>query len=234
MSNTDINSIIKQEWIDQMPGAFGAIDLKSNFLMLNQESLKRSGHKNYDSILNSTYCDMRCEAAELHDNFCLSDKMVIEDNKSIGIFGCCLYANGWKILLGEKYPLRDIGGNIIAVAQYFIDITNANLVDLARFFKITQEQPVKLTRQQFNYIIQENYPETVLSGKQSECLFFLLRGRSIKEIAKILNLSPRTVETHIEIIKYKLGCLKKSDVIEKAIALGYMNIIPKNLFKKLI
>lgn len=231
MSHPEVNTIIKQEWIDQMPGIFGIVDLKSNFLMFNQKCFKMTGHKNFDSIMHSSYCDMRCKAAELHDKFCLTDRMVIKHNKSIGIFGCYHYTNGWRILLGEKYPLRDPSGNIIAVAQYFRDITNANLIDISRFFKITGEQPAKVVRQQIDYIIEENFPETSLSEKQSECLFFLLRGSSIKEIAKVLNLSPRTVETHIDVIKDKLGCLKKSEVIEKAIALGYMNIIPENLFK---
>jgi DNA-binding CsgD family transcriptional regulator len=233
VNKTVIDLLTKQEWIDHMPGLFGVVDLQSKFLMMNKTALKAAGHKSSDFMLNTSYCDMRCKASQLHDNFCHSDKMVIKHNKSIGVFGHYKYQDKWRVLLGEKYPLRDVNGNIIAVAQYFTDVTNAGLIDLSRFFQTTQEQSVKIIEQQVDYLIQENYPESSISEKQSECLFFLLRGKSIKEIAKILNSSPRTIETHVDIIKYKLNCQNKSELIEKSIALGYMNIIPKNLLKKI-
>jgi DNA-binding CsgD family transcriptional regulator len=58
-----------------------------------------------------------------------------------------------------------------------------------------------------------------------------MRGKTTKEIAKMLRLSHRTVEKHIETLKIKFNCIYKSEVIEKAFELGYSNILPKTLFQ---
>ncbi|WP_347571405.1 helix-turn-helix transcriptional regulator [Legionella sp.] len=62
-----------------------------------------------------------------------------------------------------------------------------------------------------------------------ECLFYLLRGKTNKEVAKQLHLSPRTIEQYVEQLKNKFVCDKKSELIEFAVNKGYMNIIPSSL-----
>ena len=52
----------------------------------------------------------------------------------------------------------------------------------------------------------------------------------MKEIAYLMSISPRTVETHIENMKYKLGCYSRSQLIEKAIDNGFLFHVPANLF----
>jgi DNA-binding CsgD family transcriptional regulator len=52
-----------------------------------------------------------------------------------------------------------------------------------------------------------------ITKREMECLKYLVRGRSIKETANFLNISPRTVESHLEKLKAKTGCYRKSDLI---------------------
>lgn len=54
-----------------------------------------------------------------------------------------------------------------------------------------------------------------LSPKEEKILFHLCCGKSSKEIARIFNISKRTVETHIEHIKFKTGCATKYQLIDK-------------------
>lgn len=61
-----------------------------------------------------------------------------------------------------------------------------------------------------------------LSERQIDCLYYLVRGKSIKEIGKILGLSPRTVEHYLEAVKFKLKCETKSNLIEKALSIGHI------------
>lgn len=70
------------------------------------------------------------------------------------------------------------------------------------------------------------YLDIKLSKRQSECLYYLLRGKSAVAIAKILKLSPKTVEYYIDEIKNKMRCRNKAELIEKAIDNGYIEFNP--------
>ncbi len=54
---------------------------------------------------------------------------------------------------------------------------------------------------------------TGLSHRQLQCAHLLIKGMSYKQIANILELSPRSVELYISIMKNKLGCRTKSELI---------------------
>ena len=55
-----------------------------------------------------------------------------------------------------------------------------------------------------------------LTERQLDCLFYLVQGMTIREIAEILSLSARTVEHYLEAVKAKLGCKNRSQLIAKA------------------
>lgn len=65
-----------------------------------------------------------------------------------------------------------------------------------------------------SWIIPQKHP-VQLSNRQSICAHLLMKGMTYKEIGKELNLSPRTVETHIIYIKNKLQCRTKIELIIK-------------------
>lgn len=70
------------------------------------------------------------------------------------------------------------------------------------------------------------YPGVALSKRQSQCLYHLLRGKSAASIAKILGLSPKTVEYYIDEIKNKMHCSTKAELIEKSIDKGFIDVNP--------
>lgn len=45
-----------------------------------------------------------------------------------------------------------------------------------------------------------------LTNREYECVNYLIRGKTAEEIAIILNISRRTVETHVQNIKRKMNC----------------------------
>ena len=55
---------------------------------------------------------------------------------------------------------------------------------------------------------------TYLTPREQECLSFLARGDTAKEVARNLEISPRTVETHLKAIKGKTGFHSRSQLIK--------------------
>lgn len=56
-------------------------------------------------------------------------------------------------------------------------------------------------------------PHVSLSRRENEVLNFLPLAMTTKEIARELDISPRTVESHLQNIKFKLGCYRKSELV---------------------
>jgi DNA-binding CsgD family transcriptional regulator len=59
-----------------------------------------------------------------------------------------------------------------------------------------------------------NGEDTGLTLQEFKCLAWLSRGKTVKEIGRILRLSPRTVESYIENIKYKIRVGSRSQLID--------------------
>lgn len=58
--------------------------------------------------------------------------------------------------------------------------------------------------------------KTNLTPRQLDCLLYLTKGMTLKQIAKQLILSPKTVEHYLEAAKTKLKCRSRAELIFKA------------------
>jgi two-component system nitrate/nitrite response regulator NarL len=65
-----------------------------------------------------------------------------------------------------------------------------------------------------------NEPPQRLSPRELEILQHLIKDRSNKEIARSLKLSVRTIESHREAIRRKLGAVRMVDVVRQAVRRG--------------
>ncbi len=65
-----------------------------------------------------------------------------------------------------------------------------------------------------------------LTDRQSQCFFYLIRGESAKQIAKVLKISPRTVECHIRKIKEHYNVSSRSELVSIAFSKGLVKFIP--------
>lgn len=61
--------------------------------------------------------------------------------------------------------------------------------------------------------ITMNGETLILSKRQSQCLVFLLRGKSLKEIGYLLGIAPSTVSDHITKLMRDLGVHSKSELM---------------------
>jgi len=63
-----------------------------------------------------------------------------------------------------------------------------------------------------------NGESIIINYSEIRCLILFCKGRTFKEIARTLKISPRTVESHIQNVKSRLNCISKSalfDILEK-------------------
>ena len=60
----------------------------------------------------------------------------------------------------------------------------------------------------------------ILTRRERDCLVLSGRGRSEKEVAQALDISPNTVRVHIENIKRKLGAANKSHALILSLLTG--------------
>lgn len=136
--------------------------------------------------------------------------------KSLLIIGKYFISHTPKVLLIKKIPV--------------LNLAKTQVVGLVRFAEeISQFEQLKTHLNYLNVILPEELLEEIylklysknidvsLSPRENECLNYLVQGHSIKEMAKELEISNRTVESYIEQLKRKLNCRKSSEVVAKAI-----------------
>jgi DNA-binding CsgD family transcriptional regulator len=70
----------------------------------------------------------------------------------------------------------------------------------------------------------------ILPKKQGECLFYIAQGFTAQQIADEMHLSKRTIEYYIDILKMKLHCHTKNDLLKKAWTIDYIRNRLKNIF----
>lgn len=94
-------------------------------------------------------------------------------------------------VLLNKLSLMNQAGEKIGIVGSYREITEKSTYDDEDFFK------------------------KILSPKQLECLIYLAKGMTTKRIASSMNISGRTVDSHIEKLKEKLDCYSKQDLLTK-------------------
>lgn len=135
------------------------------------------------------------------------------------------------VMVTQKSRLRNFSGKYTGV----LGIISSLWPSTEHAFRLLMDLDNSLIAQSGyktdQYIFYENSLPNAgnLTKKELICLFYLLRGASNKDISRLLNLSLRTVETHLEHIKYKLNCYSKSELISKAIEQNMLRFIPKNI-----
>lgn len=180
--------------------------------------------------------DLKCDAANLAEDFRRDDDLVLNSGKNLTIINYCRYEKDeWKLLFGRKSQMKDENGDVKGVFARFLDVTDCPLMGLVYGLAHADDKILggDLNKVgQVNYIVQDKFDDLGLSHRESEVLFFLIRGKTAKEIARVVGLSNRTVEKHLDRIKNKLNCCSRSELIEKALASGIGAYVPTAITKR--
>ncbi len=217
---------------DQMPGAWGCKDENSVFMYVNEEYGRIIGLSDHKDAIGLTDFDMPCETIKFASIFREQDKKVIQTAQKMRILDIHPFSGyEWKAYIFTKTPLLDDNKNIVGTIFYGADITDSNSIQLGSLLSQIKEEGVKNNLLgQSSYMLSEKFGNVKLSKRQSEVLFYLLRGKTVKQIAVLFGISPRTVDEYLDQLKNKFKAQNKYDLIDKAISFGYLSIIPERLF----
>ncbi len=217
-----MNQLINHELLNQLPGAIGYKDLNSNYITGNKQLAKYMGYTSAKDINGLTDFDIKSEMAELAHDYRIQDKKVIENGEEQHI-DIGHYSDGdLQLHFSIKKPLINTEGKISGTVFSCIEIKQSFLTSL--YHDVIKQNGPGL------YHIGGKYVDFKLSLRESQCLFYLIRGFSAKEVANKLMLSAKTIEYYIVQLKEKFQCARKSELIDKAIALGFIFNIPLGIF----
>ena len=88
------------------------------------------------------------------------------------------------------------------------------LPDLIHYDTSKKEKFIKDLELKHYVLCSNSGEDLIFSFREMQCLEQLFYGKTAKQIAEMLNLSRRTIESHILSIKQKIGVSTRSDIIE--------------------
>ena len=235
MSNktVDINNALThdtQAIIDIMPGFFCITDEHSRYLTANTRLSNCFGFSSTDQMIGLTYSQIKCRAADIADQWIQEDTLTLESNESNKFVSYACTANDtWRLVIGEKKPFTN-SHNQPGLMMHFLELTHLGVLDVFPWLKKQNGFPIK---EQFSAQLVKQSPSPTqepFSSLESECLFFLLRGKTLRQMGELLALSVSAVEKLVYRLKCQFNCFNKSELIAAAIDGGYLNMIPETLF----
>lgn len=193
---------------------------KGVYLDVNDIFLRIAGVNSHQDVLGGTDLDLvwHQQANIMMQN----DKDVILQNCTKTVLEPSQLQSGEVYLfLSYKTPLQSHTGKTIGIfgISFLIGKADDLLTAFNQLNTIGKDsQTQNLIKIYSPRLLVRKYK---LSTRQRQCLDQLVRGKSMKEIANALQLSPKTVEHYLEATKIKLNCSTRSQLIEKALSMGF-------------
>lgn len=225
-----MNEILRNEQIYQlehivaaMPGTIYWKDTEGRLLGCNQNQIKFLGISKKNIIgKNTLEIGGLCKWSKGATNLVHQNSLSVVKNFSAQYLEEILFIKETpQTVLSFKSPLITAEKTICGLAG--VSILTTNHKNSKKIESYLEKTANLIT---FKLSTTTIFPK--LAKRELECLHFIIRGLTAKQIGKVLNLSFRTVESYIENMKYKFNCSSRSELIGKAIDLGYIHLTVKN------
>jgi len=220
-------------YIDSHQGLAAYKDTQFAYQYSNSAYATLIGLSHPQDLIGRTVFDIPCDAVSYAQEFDVQDRQVMSSGQTLRILNIQPFADGrWGIYLCTKRPWFNEGNEVVGSIGEAVDITDAYTSALStRFARVTGQKQHSLILTGADTVGRTNAGMS-LSPRESEVLFLILRGKTAKLAAEVLSISFRTVEQHLESIKFKFGARNKAELIDAAIDRGYLNHIPLSIFSR--
>lgn len=216
------------DFLENIPLLITAKDINSLYLGMSKECARLLGWISAQECYGKSDFEIPCNSNLYAENHIQLDKMMLHNKNNLQTLQMHEYTSGWNLLLVERSPII-VDEKIVGVLTRGTNTANTSLAKSYFFLYSFDKKKFGCQQNDASYILNDSANFSNLTIKQEQCLFLLIRGKSIKQIGKILNKSKTTIEFHVEAIKNKFNCQSKTEVIEKAIDGNYMYNIPTSL-----
>lgn len=178
----------------------------------NASQAQKLGFESSEDLVGYSDFDFAVESSALvlrsHDEEIISAKQ----HKIFFETAECLNDTQWQAI-SCKMPLKTTySKKVCGIMGMSIVLDETNCYELALQLNVKQKLPSKNSQSLENIY--------ALTSRQIDCLYYLVKGMGLKEIAAVLRLSPRTIEHHFENIKLKMDCNSRSALTVKALQLS--------------
>lgn len=123
----------------------------------------------------------------------------------------------------NKYPWRNEDGQLIGVFCYAQEIKSIEFLKEVYQFSMSDHLNLDQPYAAYHPLL------SVITKRESEVLFYVVRGKTAQAIADRLCISKRTVEHHIDRLKTKFACQNKAELVAYALQQGYASYMPPRL-----
>lgn len=194
-------------------------DRESRYLFINDAALYYYGiPKNFDyfGCLDS---ELPHPGAELAEEFQKNDKIIIEKEKTIIEIETHTYGKNQTLQphLCKKSPFYDTQGQCTGILCQGLNIK------ISHIYSGCFEKNNSLTTNSINYLFTK---------RDLDIIFWVQQRLASKEIARKLNLSPRTIENKLQLIYEKANVHSRSQFIKYCKSVGLDGHIPESLLNK--
>ncbi len=202
-----------------IPVLYGWKDVYSRYQGISEHMLAFSGLGKCNNILNKLDDEIE-QFNAFAESYQQWDKIAMKHG-AVQMQDKCKTANGEQVdLVVAKFPIYEEKNNkVIGVFYHAIPAKDY----------INPRGVSTLTLSGSYFQLMSDNTLVNLSEQESILLYYYLRGRTSREIASSMNLSNRTIEAYTDVIRLKLNCKTRSQVVDLVIQQGLFDFIPKKI-----
>lgn len=205
----------------RVAGIISEKDKESRITKCNSVFLEYAGSRD-DSILGCTDYDLPWQ--EFADTYRQHELDVLAGNDYSIVFPAKIASGAYHLFLHSKAAKYNEHGEIVGLHCHAVEIINPDMRRLFSYLGNQSPEGFKI------FSIGKNFAKH-LTPREKDILFFTVKAKTAKQVARILNLSPRTVYSHLDNIKAKLNCRTKGELVDIAYQMGFSQELPQGIEK---
>lgn len=202
-------------------------DPQLKYLGCNPENLKVARIKDINEFVGKSDYDMPW--ADRARRFIKQDKRALKGEVNLSVETLTTFDGTTSSFIVKRAPMYDQNKKIVGIIGTGFALTKNNYKEAALLLTGSNLKISKL----YAHISKSNpsfiYGDVKFTKRQAQVISHFLKGHSAEKTAEYLNLSRRTVESSIVLLKEKLKCTEKHQIIDKAIEFGFIDLMFRNI-----